>query len=208
MTEIPFWSTSFCLFIHPMSTSTLRVAILDDYQRVALTVADWSSIQDQLSIDVFTDTISSEDALAQRLEPYTIICAMRERTKFSASLLDRLPNLKLIATTCMRNAAIDITHAKYKGIIVSGATGKGNSTLEHIWALILATARYLVTEDRNMKEGKTQWQSTLPMGLSGRTLGLIGVGGLGSHTAAVSNSFVMAGNSDEACIIRLPRHLV
>ena len=98
--------------------------------------------------------------------------------------------MKLIATTGMRNAAIDIGHAKNKGIVVSGAKGKGDSTLEHIWTLILATTRYLVFEDRNVKEGKVQWQSTLPMGLYGRTLGLIGVGRLGSQTARVCSFFI------------------
>jgi len=174
-----------------MSASKLRVAILDDYQQVALTITDWSSVRDRLAIDVFMDTILSEDDLVKRLEPYTIICAMRERTKFRVSLLDRLPNLRLIATTGRRNAAIDITHAKEKGIVVSGAQGMGNSTLEHIWALILATARSLVIEDRNMRAGKVQWQSTIPMGLSGRTLGLVGVGGLGSRTVKIAKAFDM-----------------
>lgn len=169
-----------------MSTpSKVRVAILDDYQRVALTSADWSSVSHQLAIDVFPDTLLSDDALVARLEPYTIICAMRERTKFSASVLDRLPNLKFIATTGMKNAAIDVKHATSKGVVVSGTGGSGNSTLEHIWALILATARHLVIEDKNVKEGKEQWQSTLPIGLAGRTLGLIGVGRLGAQTAKV-----------------------
>jgi 26S proteasome regulatory subunit N2 len=133
---------------------------------------------------------------------------MRERTKFRASLLDRLPNLKLIATTGMRNAAIDIEYAKDKGIMVSGAIGKGDSTIEHIWALILATARYLVTEDRNMKESKMQWQSTVPMGLSGRTLGLVGVGRLGSRTAKVRSYFIVANIYDEGFIVRLPKPLI
>jgi phosphoglycerate dehydrogenase-like enzyme len=192
-----------------MSTSSkLRVAILDDYQQVAFISADWSSVRDRLAIDVFTDTVSSEDALAKRLEPYSIICTMRERTKFRASLLDRLPNLKLIATTGTRNAAIDVAHAKDKGIVVSGAKGKGASTLEHIWALILATARYLITEDKNVKEGKVQWQSTLPMGLYGRTLGLVGVGKLGSQTAKVRSCFIATNIDDKTCIVRLPRLLI
>lgn len=164
----------------------VRVAILDDYQEVALTIVDWSPIRDRLSIDVFTETLHSEDGLADRLEPYPIICAMRERTKFSASLLDRLPNLKLIATTGMRNAGIDVNHAKAKGIVVSGTSGKGNSTLEHIWALMLATARHIVHEDKNVKAGNPQWQSTIPIGLSGKSLGLLGVGRLGAQTAQVS----------------------
>lgn len=167
----------------------LRIGIIDDYQNIALTSADWSSIHNRVAIDVFCDTITDENLLVKRLEPYAIICAMRERTKFPASLLDRLPNLKLIATTGPKNAGIDVQYAKKKGIVVSGTGGKGNSTLEHIWALILATARYIVIEDANVKANKPQWQSTLPMGLAGRTLGLVGVGRLGSQTATVSASY-------------------
>lgn len=89
-----------------------RVAILDDYQKVAFTFADWSALKGRVAIDVFTDTISDEDALVTRLEPYNIICAMRERTKFRASLLDRLPKLKFIATTGMVNRGIDVAYAK------------------------------------------------------------------------------------------------
>lgn len=127
------------LSLFPMSN--LRLAVLDDYQGVALTFADWTSIKDQLEVDVYSDTVHDEDELVARLESYNIICAMRERTKFTASLLDRLPNLRFIATTGMKNAGIDTKHAKEKGIVVSGTGSKGESTLEHIWALILATAR-------------------------------------------------------------------
>ena len=93
---------------------------------------------------------------------------------------------RLIATTGLYNAAIDLVYAKSKGIIVSGAGGAGDATLEHIWALILATVRYITVEDFNMKSGNAQWQSTLPLGLAGRTLGIIGVGKLGTSTAKVS----------------------
>lgn len=190
-----------------MSTSTVpRVAILDDYQSVALTSADWTSLKGRVSIDVYRDTLLDEDELAQRLEPYDIICAMRERTKFTATLFDKLPNLKFvthswreiiylckllisrfIATTGPRNLGIDVAYAKTKGIPVSGTGGSGNATLEHIWALILATVRYITNEDANVKSGNPQWQSTMPMGLAGKTLGLVGVGRLGAQTAAVSN---------------------
>lgn len=95
-----------------MSTALPRIAILDDYQKVAFTFADWTALKERVSIDVFTDTISDEDALVARLESYSVICAMRERTKFRASLLDRLPNLKFIATTGRKNAGIDIAYAK------------------------------------------------------------------------------------------------
>lgn len=164
---------------------TIRVAILDDYQKVAFKCADWSSISDKLAIDVYTETLLDEDALVKRLEPYTIICAMRERTKFPASLLDRLPNLKFIATTGMGNRGIDIAYAKSKGVIVSGTGGKGDSTLEHIWALLLATVRYVALDDVDTKSKKEIWQSYMPLGLAGRTIGLVGAGRLGAGTARV-----------------------
>lgn len=98
--------------ITTMTPILSRVAILDDYQKVAFSFADWTSLKERVSVDVFTDTISDEDALVARLEPYHIICAMRERTKFRASLLDKLPNLKFIATTGAKNAGIDVAYAK------------------------------------------------------------------------------------------------
>ncbi|KII93863.1 hypothetical protein PLICRDRAFT_407388 [Plicaturopsis crispa FD-325 SS-3] len=166
-----------------------RVAILDDYQQVALTSADWSAIRDQIDITVFTDTIADEDALAERLHPFTVVSTMRERTKLSAALIDRLPNLKLITITGHRNASIDIAHAKGKNILVLGTDSKGNSTLEHIWALILATARGVAIEDANIRARKPQWQSIIPIGLEGRTLGLVGVGLLGTKTAQIAKAF-------------------
>ncbi|KAI0778467.1 D-isomer specific 2-hydroxyacid dehydrogenase [Trametes elegans] len=174
-----------------MSSERVRVAILDDYQNVAFKFADWSSIQDRIQVDSFPDTTADENVLVKRLEPYPIICAMRERTKFTASLLDRLPNLRLIATTGLRNRGIDVAHAKTKGVIVAGTTGKGNSTLEHIWALILATVRYVVVEDARTKAGAVPWQGTIPMGLAGKTLGLVGVGNLGTATGIVAKVFGM-----------------
>lgn len=170
-----------------MSTSApVRVAVLDDYQHVAFTFADWSSVQARIKVDHYTETLHDEDALVERLKPYTIICAMRERTKFPASLIDRLPNLKLIATTGMMNRGIDVAHAKSKGIVVSGTGGAGNSTLEHIWALILATARHIALEDAGVKAKRQLWQSTIPIALAGKTLGLVGAGNLGRKTGEVS----------------------
>jgi len=169
----------------------VRVAILDDYQNVAFKCADWTPILDRLAIDTYPETIHDEDALAKRLEPYAIVCAMRERTKFPASLLDRLPNLKLIATTGSWNAGVDVAHAARKGVVVSGTGGKGNSTLEHIWALILATVRYIAVEDARVKSSQVPWQVTFPMGLAKRTLGLVGVGRLGAATAKIAKAFNM-----------------
>lgn len=168
-----------------MSTERVRVAILDDYQNVAFKFADWSGLQDRLAIDSLPDTTADEDVLAKRLEPYTIICTMRERTKFRASLLDRLPNLRLLTTTALHNRGIDVAYAKTKGIVVCGTGSKGNSTLEHIWALLLATVRYITVEDARVKASAVPWQVTVPMGLQGRTLGLVGVGRLGTSTAQV-----------------------
>lgn len=169
-----------------MSSDKVAVAILDDYQHVALQKADWTPLQDHLKIDTFDDTISDINALEKRLKPYAIICAMRERTKFTADLLDRLPNLKFIATTGLVNRGIDVRHAKSKGIVVSGTGSDGNSTLEHIWALLLATVRHVALDHTNIRGTNPQWQLYIPLGLDGRTLGLIGVGRLGSATARVS----------------------
>jgi len=174
-----------------MASDLPRVAILDDYQKVAFTSADWTPLQHRVSIDVYSDTILDEDALVLRLEPYEIICAMRERTKFPSSVLDRLPKLKFIATTGMGNRGIDIAHARKKEIVVSGTGGAGNSTLEHIWALILGTARYIALEDAGVKASRQAWQITIPTGLSGKTLGLLGVGNLGSKTATIAKAFNM-----------------
>ncbi|KAJ6621635.1 D-isomer specific 2-hydroxyacid dehydrogenase [Mycena sp. CBHHK59/15] len=172
--------------------SVHRVAILDDYQPAALKSADWSAIADRVSIDVYSDTIADEDLLVQRLADYEIICAMRERTKFSASLMDRLPKLRLIATTGMRNFAIATAHARGKGITVSGTISHSSqSTLEHIWAVILSTVRHIVTEDANIKARNSQWQTLIPSSLAGKTLGLIGVGRLGAQTANIAKAFNM-----------------
>ncbi|KAH9487036.1 Glyoxylate reductase [Psilocybe cubensis] len=174
-----------------MSSQAVQIAILDDYQGVALTSADWSPLNGRATIDVFQDTLHDEDSLVQRLKKYDIICAMRERTKFPRTLLDRLPNLRLIATTGPVNRGIDTGYAREKGIAVSGTGGSGNATLEHIWALILATVRFITLEDANVKNGNPQWQTTMPLGLAGRTLGLVGVGRLGSQTAKIAKAFNM-----------------
>ncbi|KAJ3571965.1 hypothetical protein NP233_g3405 [Leucocoprinus birnbaumii] len=188
----------------------IKVAILDDYQNVAFTSTDkWTTttvsstssnlpLLSLLSFDSYPETLHDEDALAERLYPYEIICSMRERTKFTASLLDRLPNLKLIATTGPSNRGIDSAHAKSKGILVSGTGGTGsasdgrNSTLEHIWALILSAARHIVEEDRNVKSCSPQWQHVIPTGLAGKTLGLIGLGRLGTKIARLFEMTILA----------------
>ncbi|KAF5374979.1 hypothetical protein D9758_000378 [Tetrapyrgos nigripes] len=170
---------------------TPRVAILDDYQQVALKFGDWSTISNRVNIDVFTDTLKNEDAIVERLRPYEIICSMRERTKFPRSVLEKLPNLRLLTTTGMVNRGIDLDSAKERKIIVSGTAARGDSTVEHIWALVMAVARYIVAEHNNVREGNPQWQTCVPFGLSGRTLGLIGLGRLGTAIAKIAKVFNM-----------------
>ncbi|KAL1748511.1 hypothetical protein HDZ31DRAFT_29506 [Schizophyllum fasciatum] len=167
------------------------VAILDDYQGVALSSADWSALKDRVDIDVYSDTLHDEDALIRRLEKYEIICAMRERTKFDRALLDRLPKLRLIATTGSVNRGIDTEYAAEKGIVVSGTAFRGASTVEHIWALILAAAREIPREHAHIRAGNPQWQTMVPFGLYGKTLGLVGLGRLGSRVAEIARVFGM-----------------
>lgn len=174
-----------------MAEGKVKVAVLDDYQEYSRSLVDWSAVSGRISYDVFTDTLLDEDPLVKRLYPYEIICAMRERTKFPASLLDKLPNLKFIATTGGGNRGIDIVYAQKKGVVVSGTGGAGNSTLEHIWALILSSARYIVVEHNGVRDDRPQWQTKIPVGLAGKTLGLVGVGNLGSRTGQIAKAFDM-----------------
>ncbi|EJD55603.1 D-isomer specific 2-hydroxyacid dehydrogenase [Auricularia subglabra TFB-10046 SS5] len=170
---------------------SIRIAILDDYADATLRMADWSLIQQRAHVDVYCETLRDEDAVAARLEPYSIICTMRERTPFPASLISKLPNLRLLTTTSSTNRAIDLQAANDRGIVVAGTKWMGNTPVEHTWALILATARHLVQEDANVKGGNTRWQTTMPLGLMGRTLGLLGAGRLGQATAKIAKEFGM-----------------
>lgn len=165
-----------------------RVAVLDDYQGVALT-ADWSEVKAKAEVVVFRDTLADEDAIVGRLQDFEIVCLMRERTPFTEPLIARLPKLRLIVTTGMRNAAIDVAAAKARGIIVCGTAGSGVSTVELTWALILALARRIPTEDAGMRHGA--WQSTVGIGLAGKTLTLLGLGRIGQAVAKIGQAFGM-----------------
>ncbi|KAK9245934.1 D-isomer specific 2-hydroxyacid dehydrogenase [Lipomyces tetrasporus] len=174
----------------------LKLAILDDYQSVALEMADWTPVTDSgIDITVFTDTIKDQDALVSRLEPFAIVCIMRERTPFPESLLERLPNLKLLVTTGMRNYAVDIAAATTLGITVVGTQVPSRSTTEHIWALILGIARNIVpdaTRTGTPGDAGLPWQAgRLATGLHGKTLGLIGLGRLGASVAEIAKVFGM-----------------
>lgn len=167
----------------------MRVAILDDYQQVWREHADWSVLDGRVEVTSFADHLFDEGALAARLAPFDVVVAMRERTPFPASLLDELTNLKLLVTTGPFNAVIDIDHAAAKGIVVCGTGGAIFNTSELTWALILACARHVPTEDRNIKSGG--WMTTVGTDLFGRTLGLCGAGRLGGIVAGVGKAFGM-----------------
>lgn len=167
----------------------MRVAILDDYQQVWRDHADWSVLDGRVEVTSFADHLFDEGELAARLVPFDIVVAMRERTPFPAALLDSLPNLKLLVTTGPFNAVIDIDHAAAKGVVVCGTGGAIFNTSELTWALILACARHVPAEDRNIKAGG--WMTTVGADLFGRTLGLCGAGRLGGIVAGVGRAFGM-----------------
>jgi phosphoglycerate dehydrogenase-like enzyme len=166
----------------------MQIAILDDYQGIALALADWSPLAD-CGITVFRDHLQEEDAVAARLAPFEIVVAMRERTPFPAALVARLPNLKLLVTTGRRNAAIDVAACRARGIVVSGTEIGPPGTAELAFGLIIDLMRRITAEDRAVRAGK--WQSGVGDGLAGRTLGLIGLGRLGSRMAKLAAAFDM-----------------
>ena len=166
----------------------MRVAVLDDYQKVASKFADWSSLGSDVSVEFFHDHLTDEKALAQRLAPFDVLAIMRERTLLGRERLGRLPNLRLIVTTGMRNASVDVRACAERGITVCG-TNSGGGTSELAWGLILGLARHLPLEDRSVREGR--WQTTLGRELRGLTLGLLGLGRLGEAVARVGQAFGM-----------------
>lgn len=166
-----------------------RVALLDDYQGVALGMADWKSLPTGTEVVVFKDHLADEDALAARLADFDIIMALRERTPFPRTLLERLPKLKLLITAGMRNASIDMKAAAERGVLVCGTSGLPYPTAELAWGLILGLARRIPAEDRATREGR--WQTSLGLGLNGKTLGVLGLGTLGSRVARVGRALEM-----------------
>jgi len=168
-----------------------KVAILDDYQGVALQLADWSVLAPECRVEVFRDHLTDLDALADRLRDFEIVTCVRERTPFGRDLLERLPNLRLLVTTGMRNAAIDVAAAKELGIVVCGTAGGPESPpAELTWGLILALVRHIPREDAATRGG--HWGTTVGMSLEGRVLGVLGLGRLGAKVAKVGVSFEMS----------------
>ena len=169
--------------------AVIRVAILDDYPGVALRMAGWQGLPADAEVVVFREHLADLDGVAARLRDFDVVMAMRERTPFPRALLTRLPRLRLLVTTGMRNAAIDLGAATERGILVCGTAGLPYPTAELAWGLILSLARHIPAEDRATREGR--WQETLGRGLNGKTLGVLGLGTLGSRVARVGQAFEM-----------------
>lgn len=167
----------------------MKVAILDDYQRVALDMTDWSRIAARAEIDVFSTHLGGPDAVVEALQPYDVIVAMRERTPFPRETLERLSNLRLLVTTGTVNAAIDMRACADLGVTVSGTRVSGGTTTELTWALILAAVRRLDIELASVRAGG--WMTTLGTGLAGRTLGVLGLGRIGGQVATIGQAFGM-----------------
>jgi phosphoglycerate dehydrogenase-like enzyme len=167
----------------------MRIAVLDDYQQVARNYADWSVLPQGSEVQFFSDHVSNEDELAARLASFDVIVAMRERTPFPRSLLARLPALRLLVTTGLRNAAIDVRAAAELGVTVSGTEGLPYPTAELTWSLILGLSRHIAVEDRAVRSGR--WQTSVGLGLQGKTLSLLGLGRLGTQVARIGQAFGM-----------------
>ncbi|MEA2988531.1 MAG: hypothetical protein QOG83_1242, partial [Alphaproteobacteria bacterium] len=167
-----------------------RCAILDDYQNVALKMADWSAVSGDLDIKVFNEHLGSPDNVAKALQGFSIVCAMRERTPFPKELIEKLPDLKLLITTGMVNRGIDVEAAKAKGITVCGTPSFGNPTAVITWGLIIELTRHIGYESTRLKSG-APWQTTLGPDVEGMTLGVIGLGKLGTRVGEVAKAFRM-----------------
>ncbi|HEY0260296.1 MAG TPA: NAD(P)-dependent oxidoreductase, partial [Lacisediminihabitans sp.] len=164
------------------------VTILDDYQRVALASADWTEVERRFRIETIADHLDGE-ALVERLRRSDVVVAMRERTAFLAEVLERLPALRLLVTTGMHNAAIDLTAAAGRGIVVSGTGGAGNGVPELTIGMMIALTRHIAAEDASVRSGG--WQHTIGPGLAGKTLGVLGLGRLGTAVARLARAFDM-----------------
>ncbi|MDT5151264.1 MAG: hypothetical protein QOI01_2997 [Mycobacterium sp.] len=165
------------------------MAILDDYQNVALATADWSPVSARADITVFTDHVADVDALVERLAPFDVLMVMRERTPLPRSVIERLPRLRMIASTGPQNASIDMAAAAESGVHVAHTGGTVAATVELTWALILGAARHLVTERQAVADGR--WQTTVGRELDRRVLGVLGLGRIGARVARIGAAFGM-----------------
>lgn len=167
----------------------MRLSILDDYQGAALNMADWSPLDHRVDIVVERKPFANQDEAARALADSEIVAAMRERTPFPRSLIERLPKLKLLITTGMRNASFDLTALRDHGVVVCGTEGGGLDTAELTWGLILGAVRRIAEDHRSMREGL--WQTRIGNRIEGKTLGVLGLGRLGGAVARVGLAFNM-----------------
>ena len=167
----------------------MKIAILDDYQNVALTMADWSRVESKAEITVFTDHVGEPDAVVARLQPFDAVCVMRERTPLPREVLERLPRLQMIASTGSRNASIDMQAAQELNIHITATGYRSAPTIELTWALILAAVRNVVGEASSLRAGG--WQTSVGQELSGKVLGVLGLGRIGSEIARIGTVFGM-----------------
>lgn len=167
----------------------MRLAILDDYEKVALELAPWGNLGPDIKIDVYNDRLVKKDALVNRLLPYDILVIMRERTPFPQRLIERLSNLKLLVTTGRLNRAIDLAACHKNGVVVCGTESSKNAPAELAWGLILALARRIPQQDRSVRQGI--WGDGIGTGLEGKVLGILGLGKLGTQVARVGLAFGM-----------------
>jgi phosphoglycerate dehydrogenase-like enzyme len=163
----------------------MNIALLDDYQNVAMKMADWNSLAPRATVTAFPDHLDGIDALAERLHPFDAVMLMRERTRVPRALLERLPNLKLLITAAMWNASVDIDAATERGVQVCGTDDLPTPAAEMALGLMLALARAIPQEERAIRAGR--WQTTLGVGMNGKTLGVIGLGNLGRQMAGYGN---------------------
>jgi D-3-phosphoglycerate dehydrogenase len=167
-----------------------RCAILDDYQNVALTMADWAPVRSDVDITVFSKPLGNDDDVIGRLKDFSIVCAMRERTRFSRKVIEGLPNLKLLITTGMRNNSFDLKAAAERGVTVCGTGAVGNPTTGITIGLMLELTRRIGFENARMKAGDPS-QVTVGTDLDGKTLGCVGLGRLGTRVAKVAQALGM-----------------
>jgi len=166
-----------------------KIAVLDDYQHVALSLAEWSVLDARATVTAFDDHLAAPDAIVERLQPFDIVCVMRERTPMTRNIIERLPKLRLIASTATQNASIDLKAAEEQGVQVVHTSYTSAPTIELTWALILASARKLVAENTSLRGGG--WQQSVGDDIAGRTLGVLGIGNIGSAVAQIGNAFGM-----------------
>lgn len=168
---------------------SINIAVLDDYQGAALRIADWSPVTARAGVVVFRDHLADADAIAARLEPFDVVCVMRERTPFTRALIERLPRLRLIASTGSANASIDLEAARERGIAVVHTGYTSHGAIELTWALLLAAVRSIPAEVNSVRAGG--WQVAVGGDLFGHTLGLLGLGRIGSRMAQIARAFEM-----------------